>query len=264
MTETIRTRYGVRVGGSGERTLVLAHGLATNQGSWAALVERLAPDFRIVTFDYPGAGTSDPRAFDRARHGSLAGYTDDLRAVLEAFGGDAPIVVGHSISGAIAILDATHDGSRISAIVALGASPRYLNDPPAYEGGFSQRDVAELLGLMESNFIGWSTSFAKAVAAPGLETSLASIFQSSDPAAVRAFAEATLTCDIRAALPHVAVPTLVVQCTNDVVVPVHVGRWMAAQLPHGTYRELDVAGHFPHLSDPALVESTVRDFVGAS
>lgn len=256
----VEDRYGVRVGGRGARTLVLAHGLASNQTAWAPLAERLADDFRIVSFDYPGAGTSDPAAFDRDRHGSLDGYTDDLSAILDAFGGTAPIVVGHSISGAIAMLAAARAPGRIGGIVALAASPRYLDDPPNYRGGFSKRDVAELLALMETNFIGWSTSFAKVVGTPELEPRLASLFTSANPRAVRAFAEAALTCDIRTALPRVDAPTLIVQCTNDAVVPIHVGEWMAAQLPRGSYRAIDVTGHFPHLSDTALVEATVRDF----
>ncbi len=265
MSPTIRERCDVHVRGRGSTTLVLAHGLASEQSVWEAVADLLATRARVVTFDYPGAGSSDPAAWDPKRHGSLEGYADELLAVVEEFGGEKPIVVGHSISGAIALVAAAREPDRFEKVVALAPSPRYLDDPPGYRGGFTRRDVEELFTLMEQNFIGWAAGFAPVVAPQAdVAARMKRVISSANPRWVRSFAEVALTSDIRALLPRVAVPTLVVQCVEDAIVPVHVGQWMASQLPHGTYRQLDVAGHFPQLSAPPLVASVIEEYVGAA
>lgn len=263
-TESIRRRHEVRVAGDGDETFVLVHGLASDQRAWSAVVERLAPHARVVTFDLAGAGRSDPAAWDPARHGRLEGYAEDLLAVLEAFGGPRPVVVGHSVGGALALLASLAAPSRVARAVLLAPSPRYLDDPPDYHGGFRPEDVAALLELMELNFMGWAESFAGfAAPQPEVAARMRADFAAGDPRRVRAFAALTLNVDLRARLPEVAMPVLVAQCAHDAVVPVPVGEAMARALPRGSYRLLDVGGHFPHVSHPALVAEVVRDFAGA-
>lgn len=64
------------------------------------------------------------------------------------------------MGGVIALLAALAQPQRISRLVLLAPSPRFLNDPPGYEGGFEQRDIDELLALMEANHFGWAQFLA--------------------------------------------------------------------------------------------------------
>ncbi|MCC6620618.1 MAG: alpha/beta hydrolase [Deltaproteobacteria bacterium] len=261
---SVRDLYAVHVHGDGPTTLLLAHGLASDQSIWGPLAARLS-DLRLVTFDYPGAGAAAPAAYDPVRHASLDGYAQDLLAIVDAFGGPAPVVVGHSMSAAIALLAARQAPGRIARLIALAPSPRYLDDPPDYRGGFSEHDIDELLELMESNFLGWATTFAQAAAPqPDLAVQMSQTFARASASSVRTLAAIVLRSDLRDLLPAIDMPTLVVQCAHDAIVPVHVGEHMARALPRGAYRLIDVAGHFPHLSAPDLVASVIRDALGGA
>lgn len=71
-TEAIRARNNVRVQGEGTRTIVLAHGLGTDQSTWSAVAGPLSRDYRILTFDHVGAGGSDRSRYTEERYGTLA------------------------------------------------------------------------------------------------------------------------------------------------------------------------------------------------
>jgi sigma-B regulation protein RsbQ len=84
-----------------------------------------------------------------------------------------------------------------------------------------------------------------------------------DPAIARNFARATFFSDNRADLPKADVPALVIQCKHDVIAPVEVGEYVAAQLPQGRLAILHATGHCPNLSAPdattAAIDSFLRD-----
>lgn len=75
-------RHNLQTRGQGRHTLVLGHGLATDQTIWRLLAPRLAADHRVVLLDWVGCGHADPTAFRVERHGNLAGHADDLIEVL--------------------------------------------------------------------------------------------------------------------------------------------------------------------------------------
>ena len=66
--EAIRGRNNVRVQGEGPRTIVLAHGLGTDQSTWSAVAGPLSRDYRILTFDHVGAGGSDRSRYTEERY----------------------------------------------------------------------------------------------------------------------------------------------------------------------------------------------------
>ena len=71
-------RNNVKVVGSGERTMMFAHGFGCDQNMWRHVAPAFEGDFKTVVFDNLGAGGSDLSAYDPIRHASLAGYADDL------------------------------------------------------------------------------------------------------------------------------------------------------------------------------------------
>ena len=70
----------------------------------------------------------------------------------------------------------------------------------------------------------------------------------------------TFTADHRADLPRLTVPSLIMQCRDDAVVPMDVGRWMHARMPGSTLLEMAATGHCPHVSAPAETIDALRAF----
>lgn len=77
----------VTIKGQGVRTLGFGNGFGTEQPVWAPIVEDLAADYRVVTFDPAGSSTT-PEAWQPSRHRRLDGYAEDLLGIVEGLGVD--------------------------------------------------------------------------------------------------------------------------------------------------------------------------------
>ena len=113
------------VTGSGARTLVLGNGFGTVQSIWAPIVEALALDHRVVTFDPAGCGAAE-KAWQRSRHVRLEGYAEDLLGIIEDLDTDQVTYVGHSFSGMAGVLAANTEPALFERMILIGASARYL------------------------------------------------------------------------------------------------------------------------------------------
>ena len=261
----VAVRNNVTVHGHGERVMVMAHGFGCDQTMWRLLRPAFEASHRIVLFDYVGAGGSDARAYDRARYGSLNGYVQDLLDVLEAEQLQDVTFVGHSVSGMIGAAAAVQQPGRFAELVMVAPSPRYLNDPPDYVGGFEREDVRALLNMMEHNYAGWASYLApvamKNAARPHLSAEMEERFCALDPYIARQFAEVTFLSDSRALLPKITTPTLLLQCTDDAIAPLGVGEYLAAHIEGSVLRVMDATGHCPHLSQPDETAALIREFL---
>ncbi len=261
----VLARHAVTVAGSGA-PMVFAHGFGCDQTMWRHVAPAFATDHTTVTFDYLGMGRSDRRAYDRARYASLDGYAAAVLDVCDALGLRDVTLVGHSVSATVALLAALREPDRFRRLVLVAPSPCFVNHPPDYYGGFESTDIDALLGLMEQNFVGWAGQFAPVIARNAARGELAgelhASFCAADPAIARDFAELTFRADNRADLARVRVPSLILQCDDDSVAPVAVGRYMAGQLADSTLHVLHAEGHCPHLSHPRETIDAIRAFLG--
>jgi sigma-B regulation protein RsbQ len=210
-------------------------------------------DYKVVRFDHVGAGRSDITAYDREKYGSLDGYADDVLELCEELELSDVVFVGHSVSAMIGVLAVKRDPSRFSALILVGPSPRYIHDD-GYEGGFARQDIEELLDCLDSNYLGWSGATAPAIMGnadrPELGTELANSFCRTDPTIASQFARVTFLSDNRADLAHVHLPTLILQCSDDMIAPKSVGEFVQAQMPNSVLVQLKATGHCPNLSAP--------------
>ncbi len=263
---TIAEKLNVhRRGRVGAPPMLFAHGYGCDQHMWRFVAPQFEDDFDVVLFDYVGAGGAPADAYDAQRYASLSGYADDVLALCRELDLQDVVFVGHSVSSMVGVLAATAEPQRFAKLVLVGPSPRYINDD-AYVGGFEQHDIDELLESLESNYLGWSSAMAPVIMGnpdrPELGTELTESFCRMDPAIARGFARATFLSDNRADLAKVEIPTLVIQCTNDVIAPVAVGEYVRDALPDSSYALLDATGHCPHLSAPDETVAAIRAFVG--
>ncbi|MFD7019308.1 alpha/beta fold hydrolase [Streptomyces sp. NPDC059161] len=263
----IARRNNVTVTGNPQgRTVVLAHGFGCDQNMWRLTVPALVEHYRVVLFDYVGSGRSDPSAFSEDRYGSLGGYARDVVEVCEALDLRDAVFVGHSVSAVIGVLAADLAPERIGALVMVAPSPRYIDDD-GYQGGFSTEDIDELLASLESNYLGWSAAMAPVIMGhegrPELGEELKNSFCATDPEMARVFARTTFLSDSRDELKSVRVPTLVLECTQDVIAPREVGAYVHRAIPGSKLVTLDATGHCPHLSAPEATNEAIRNFLAS-
>ncbi|MBT0993772.1 alpha/beta hydrolase [Cellulomonas sp. DKR-3] len=259
-------RHRIRVSGVPDgQPIVFAHGYGCDQHMWRLVAPHFEDAYRVITFDHVGAGGSDLASYDPERHGSLQGYADDVLAIVHELGLEDVVLVGHSVSAMVAVLAAVAEPDRFDKLVLVGPSPRYIDDE-GYTGGFSEADITELLGSLDSNYLGWSAAIAPAIMGNAdrqeLGAELTESFCRTDPEIARRFAHVTFLSDNRADLAGVTVPTLVVQCRDDIIAPVAVGEYVRDAIAGAELVVLDATGHCPHLSAPEATTAAIAAFVG--
>lgn len=263
----VRSRNNVRVTGRPDGpTVVLAHGFGCDQNMWRLLVPALVDRYRVVLFDYVGSGGSDLSAWSEERYASLDGYAQDAVEVCDELELERAVFVGHSVSSMVGVLAARAAPERIGALVMVTPSPCYIDDEE-YRGGFTAEDIDELLASLESNYLGWSSVMAPIIMGnperPELGRELTNSFCATDPDIARVFARTTFLSDSRRDLEEVRVPTLVLECAQDVIAPPEVGAFVHAAIPSSRLVTLDATGHCPQLSAPEATAEAILDFLGS-
>ena len=261
-------RLAVQEGGArNSRPMLFAHGFGCDQTLWRFVTPELAAEHRIITFDYVGAGRSDRTAYDPSRYSSLQGFADDVLEICRRLDLQDVVLVGHSVSATVALLASIAEPERFSELILITPSPRYLDDPPEYRGGFARPDIDALLGMMDVNATGWAAYLAPVVMGnperPDLASDLEATFCAIDPVMARQFAEVTFLADNREDLGKVTVPSLIVQVSDDVVAPMDVGRYLHARLADSTFQVIQGTGHCPHVSHPAETVAIIREYLHA-
>jgi sigma-B regulation protein RsbQ len=261
----VRTRNDVRESGvPGGRPIVFAHGYGCDQNMWRFVTPDFEVDHRVVTFDHVGFGNSDLSAYDPVKYDSLRGYAGDVVEILRALDLRDVVFVGHSVSAMIGVLAYRRAPELFGALVMVGPSARYV-DEGDYTGGFTRAQVRDLLDSLDANHLGWSTAIAPVIMGnpdrPDRAEELTNSFCRTDPDVARQFARVSFLSDNRADLAAVTVPTLVLQCSQDVIAPESAGRFVHDHVPGSVFVQLAATGHCPNLSAPEETTAAIRAFL---
>ncbi|MFS0634989.1 alpha/beta hydrolase [Mesobacillus foraminis] len=265
MNQDIFIRNNIKILGNGTKSMILAPGFGCDQSVWKPVAKMFKNEYRIILFDYVGSGNSDLRAYDAKKYSNLEGYAQDVLDVCSLLELKDSIFVGHSVGSMIGMLASLKNPEHFSDLIMLGPSPCYLNIPPDYFGGFEKEQLLGLIEMMERNYLGWATVFAATVMnnpdRPELKAELEERFCSTDPIIARQFAEAAFFADNRKDLSNVTVPTLILQCSEDVIAPVQVGAYIHQHLPGSMLKHMKATGHCPHMSHPEETVSLIRNYL---
>ena len=257
-------RNHVKVIGRGDKTLMFAHGYGCDQSMWRAVTPSFEDKYKIVLFDYVGAGLSDAAAFNRTRYSTLRGYAQDVLEIIDELDVAPVTFVGHSVSSMVGALASIESPSSFENIVMIGPSPCYINDEP-YMGGFNRADIDDLLQLLDSNHMGWSAMMAPVIMGnpdrPELAGELEASFCRTNPIFAQHFARVTFLSDNRSDLPKVTTRTLILQCDEDAIAPAAVGRYVHEAVPGSELVIMNAKGHCPHLSSPGEVTEAIERFL---
>ncbi|HYK55241.1 MAG TPA: alpha/beta hydrolase [Flavisolibacter sp.] len=265
MHKNISLRNNVKSFGKGSQPMLFAHGFGCDQNMWRNITPAFEEDYRIILFDYVGAGKSDLSSYNPERYSSLQGYAQDVLDICEELDLSDVIFVGHSVSSMIGLLAAIEKPRCFSHIIMIGPSPCYINDGK-YVGGFEQKDIEGLLETMERNYIGWANFLAPNIMGhkdrPELGQELTESFCSTDPVIAGQFAKATFFSDNRTDLAKLKTPSLILQCSEDIIAPLEVGNFLHGQLPNSTLKVMKATGHCPHMSEPEETILLIKDYLG--
>jgi pimeloyl-ACP methyl ester carboxylesterase len=223
----------------------------------APFLERLARFSRLIRFDKRGTGLSDPVS----GVATLEQRMDDVRAVMDAVGAERAALFGFSEGGQMSILFAASYPDRAQALVLFGTHARATSGA-AYPWGFP-----DVLARQQDAIDHWGEGQFAAVMNPGQALDPRRVEQtarweraSASPSMARALFEAIQQTDVRAVLPIIRVPTLVLHRRDDPI-PVGGGRYIASQIPGARFVELDGRNHGPWMGDAEAVLGEIETFL---
>ena len=254
--------------GEGPVDIVLAPGFPSHlEHGWrqprlAHFYRRLTSFSRLILFDKRGMGLSD-----RVAESDLPGVEqrmDDIRAVLDEVRSERATVVGISDGGPIATVFAATYPDRVSGLVVVNSYARRLRSddypwgPTAAEWRAFQDAIPDGWGgplfldflvpsrAGDSEFADWWAGYLR---------------QSSSPGAAIAYLRMNEQIDMRAVLPAVHVPTLVLHTVGDRIDPLEGGRYLASQIPGARLVELPGEDHHPWVAEPERLIGEIEEFV---
>ena len=258
-----------QVVGDGPLDLVLVLGFATHlELQWespalARFFERISSFSRMIVFDKRGTGLSDPVA----EVPTLEERIDDVRAVMDAAGSERAALLGISEGGPMSVLFAATHPERVTALVLYGAMAR-TTEAPDYPWASPAEALRESAAEFIAPYWGQDAEGTVELFAPSsahdpetlawtarMERSAAS------PAMVQRIFEMFLDIDVRAVLPTIHVPALVLHRRGDRVVSRHAGRELAARIPGARYVELAGIDHVPWAGDAEAVLGEAEEFL---
>ena len=229
--------------------------------SYADMLDRLASFSRLILFDRRGTGLSD-RILSL---GSFEEMMDDIRAVLDAASSERAALFGGAEGGPMCALFAATFPERTSALI-LGASYPRRTVAPDFPWGLDEERQEQILSAYETR---WGTpDFGVRALAPSLadderfrQWHAQACRFAGTPASALAWFRITMQIDIRDVLPAIRVPTLVLHRTDDRVVPVEAGRYLAEHIPGARLVEGPGSDHYPFSGDHRLFVDEVEEFL---
>jgi pimeloyl-[acyl-carrier protein] methyl ester esterase len=243
--------------------LVLLHGWGMHGGLFAPLLPSLLPHHRVAVIDLPGHGGSGP----------IAPYTLDTiaDAVAAAIEGPAPAtILGWSMGALVALRIARRHPRTVARLVLVCASPRFVagEDWPHAIAAHTLERFGDELAVAYRPTLQRFLSLQVQGSEQGRRTLAAmraALFARGEPPrdVLAAGLHILAHTDLRAEVPAIAVPTLVITGQRDALTPAAAGQWLAAALPDGRHADIAGAAHAPFLSHPAAFDGALRPFLDA-
>jgi class 3 adenylate cyclase len=251
-----------QVFGQGSGDLVLVPGFISNvEETWenpsaARWLKRLGRFARVIVFDKRGTGLSD-------RVGSVPSLDermDDARAVMDAAHSERAVLLGISEGGSLTALFAASHPDRCTSLILYGAFAKFASWYPTEEKlAFFYRYVQELWGTGEG--------FRKFAPSKADDAEFKRIWARHErvgatPAAAIALMRMNQEIDISGVLSAIRVPTLVIHRTDDTVVSIEGGRFLAQHIPNARLVEFSGADHLPYIGKSAdEISDEIEEFV---
>jgi class 3 adenylate cyclase len=218
----------------------------------------------VICFDKRGSGVADPVPLTQLP--SLENWMDDTRAVMEAAGSERAALIGDAEGGPMAMLYAATYPDRVQSLVLINSFARMVRDEN-YPIGLREEAIPSLRDSYERT---WGTPAFLDTLTPGVagderfRSWFARYMRLSMPpgASTAMFWDGVVRFDVRAILPSIRVPTLIVQRADARWHRVGYGRYLAEHIPGSKYVELPGADTVPfHAGDFDPILDEVEEFL---
>jgi class 3 adenylate cyclase len=265
-------RLAFKVTAGGPHVIVWVGEFATNQDLdfleaeilQSVFFDRLSPFATVVSYDSRGTGLSDPVSL--ADLPTLDDWVDDLHAVVTAAGLDDVVLYGQVMSGPVAALYAATHPERTRALILVNSFAAGARDDD-YEAGMAPEEYERQIAWIEQV---WGSGQCLRSTMPSVDVDdallrvLARIErQSMSPTTLGAIFRRLYATDIRAVLPAISVPTLVLHTVENHLMPIEAGRYLARHIPNARLVELpgpDTTLFFGSGSGPLAMDE-IEEFV---
>lgn len=238
--------------------LALLHGWGMNARVFDTLAAQLEDDFELRALSLPGHGGRAALA-----HNTLQSWTDDLAGQLPQHS----MLLGWSLGGQVAMRAALDHPHLISRLVLLASTPAFVTAAD-WQAGMPQDDLeafgAALIADQEATLLRFLSLQTRGMPEQkAVLHALRQAFLSVPPADAGALASGLAMLrhtDLRASVPQLLQPTLVVHGALDTLTPPAAGAWLAAALPHARHVVLPRAAHAPQVSHSTELAAAIREF----
>lgn len=255
--------------GSGERTIVFVPGFASHLDlSWtdprlAAFLTRMATWGRIVTFDKPGTGLSDPIPHVP----TIDERAEDIRIVMDAVDCERATLIGFSEGVSSSVMLAAMHPERVERLILYGGLAKgEPTDEELAETGLTRESVDRLWDLAERMISEWGTGRTLQLLSPSatspLQRRMMGFYEraAASPGMARALIMAARGMDVLPVLGSVQAPTLLIHRTGEFT-PVANSRLMARGIPGARLVELPGDDHAFWMNDPEPVLAEMERFL---
>ncbi len=263
--EMIAAGHGVELaaliaGPGNAQPLVFLHGLGGSFGTWEVVLGDLAARYRVIALDLPGHGKSSKHAPDRVDY-SLSGLTELLQTAIASLTLTKPILVGHSLGGALALRLALTLDDQIGGVVLIDSaglgeevSPHLLPLMAGEPGKLTARGLLEL--FYEDQ---------RLVLDRGVDDMAQTQVTEGAWAAQQAVASGAIDqngqrFDLLFRLRDVKVPVLMIWGELDRVIPLDHAMDALMLIPDAALRIVTSVGHVPQVEAPGIVATAIDRF----
>ncbi len=224
------------------------------------MFERITSFARLIIFDKRGTGLSDPVS----NFPTLEERMDDVRAVMEAAGSERAVIMGASEGVPMSLLFATSHPELVSSLILYGGMAR-STWAPDYPWATPAEDLIESSTAMAPYLYDGAIleTMAPTLADNPQARQMFARLQryGASPAMLQQSFLMFLDIDVRAILPIVDVPTLVLHRRGDMAVNRRAAEWMAGQIPGAKYVELPGIDHLMFAGDAEALIDEIEEFV---
>ncbi|MBT8437631.1 MAG: adenylate/guanylate cyclase domain-containing protein [Gammaproteobacteria bacterium] len=255
-----------QVFGEGPGDLVFIHGLFSNldllweEPRVARFLLALGRLARVILIDRRGTGLSD-----RVTPPTFEEQMDDIRTVMDAAGSGEACFLGYSEGGCMGALFAATHPERTSSLITIGSYARWAEDE-GFPHGTPRKEIEDWFEILERE---WGEAVSIEYTSPTLANDeqyrhwLAKFYRSSaNKKDALALMKTALDMDLRAILPTISAPALVLQATRDLVTPLESGRDFANRIPGAQLVEIDSDDHSPWASCNDDILREIGRFLG--
>jgi len=230
----------------GKQAVIAVHGAGGGAWLWRRLREELNAGFSLLAVDLPGHGKSTGKG-----ESSVAPYSETVRNVASKLGISRPVLMGHSMGGAVSMTWALAHPGEVAGLVLVSTGARLRVNPAIFKA-------------IEENYEGYlrgleNMSFGKNAPADMVEEAKAESGKAS-PRVTSGDFEACDKFDIMNEVSSIKEPALILCGETDVITPPKYSRFLADNMPNGLLKTFEGAGHMLPLEQPAGMARAIEDW----